>query len=73
MATVLAFINYKGGVAKTALVEALPSPDAKARMDADLESLIEFLQSFRAKLKSLPTDDGAEQIASTIEAVKDFV
>lgn len=57
----------------SALVEALPSPDAKARMDADLESLIEFLQNFRAKLKSLPTDDGAEQIASTIEAVKDFV
>lgn len=57
----------------SALVEALPSPDAKARMDADLESLIEFLQNFRAQLKSLPTDDGAEKIASTIEAVKDFV
>lgn len=57
----------------SALVEALPSPEAKARMDADLASLIEFLQSFRASLNSLPTDDGAAQIASTIESVKDFV
>lgn len=57
----------------SALVEALPSSDAKARMDADLGSLIEFLQNFRTKLKSLPTDDGAEQIASTIETIKDFV
>lgn len=57
----------------SALVEVLPSPDAKARMDADLASLIEFLQNFRARLHSLPTDDGAEQIASTIESVKDFV
>lgn len=57
----------------SALVEALPSQEAKARMDADLASLIEFLQNFRAKLNSLPTDDGAEQIASTIESVKDFV
>ncbi len=57
----------------SALVEALPSPDAKARMDADLASLIGFLQNFRTKLNSLPTDEGAEQIASTIEAVKDFV
>lgn len=57
----------------SALVEALPSPDVKARMDADLASLIEFLQNFRTKLSSLPTDEGADQIASTIEAVKDFV
>ena len=57
----------------SALVEALPSPDAKARMDAELESLIEFLQNFRTTLSSLPTDDGVEHIASTIESVKDFV
>ena len=57
----------------SALVEALPSPEAKARMDADLVSLIEFLQNFRSQLNSLPTDEGAAQIASTIEAVKDFV
>lgn len=57
----------------SALVEALPSPDAKARMDADLASLIEFLQNFRARLSSLPTDEGADRIASTIEAVKDVV
>ena len=57
----------------SALVEVLPSPDVKARMDADLASLIKFLQGFRARLSSLPTDEGADQIASTIEAVKDFV
>ena len=42
-------------------------------MDADLASLIEFLQNFRTNLSSLPTDEGAEQIASTIESVKDLV
>ena len=57
----------------SALVEALPSPEAKARMDADLVSLIEFLQNFRSRLNSLPTDEGAAEIASTIETVKDFV
>ena len=34
----------------SALVEALPSPAAKARMDAGLASLIEFLESFRSRL-----------------------
>ena len=57
----------------SALVESLPSADAKARMDADLASLIEFLEQFRARLNSLPTDDGAEQMASTIEHIRDFV
>ncbi len=57
----------------SALVEVLPSPDVKARMDADLAALIEFLQGFRARLNSLPTDEGADQIASTIEAVKDQI
>ena len=57
----------------SALVEALPSPETKARVDADLVALIEFLQNFRSQLNSLPTDDGVEQIASTIEAVKDLV
>ena len=57
----------------SALVDALPLPDAKARMDSDLASLIEFLQNFRTRLNSLPTDDGAEQIASAIESIKDFV
>ena len=57
----------------SALVEALPSPETKARMDADLVALIEFLQNFRSQLNSLPTDHGAGQIASTIETVKDFV
>lgn len=57
----------------SALVESFPSADAVARMDADLASLIEFLQQFRIKLNALPTDDGAEQMASTIESLKDFV
>lgn len=57
----------------SALVEALPSPETKARVDADLVALIEFLQNFRSQLNSLPTDEGVEQIASTIEAVKDLV
>lgn len=57
----------------SALVESFPSADALARMDADLASLIEFLQQFRIKLNSLPTDDGAEEMASTIESLKDFV
>ena len=57
----------------SALVESLPSADAKARMDADLASLIEFLEQFRTRLNSLPTDDGAEQIASTIEHIRDLV
>ena len=57
----------------SALVEALPSPETKARVDADLVALIEFLQNFRVQLNALPTDAGAEQIASTIETVKDLV
>lgn len=57
----------------SALVESLPSADARAKMDADLASLIEFLEQFRTTLKSLPTDGGADQIAATIEYVKDFV
>ena len=57
----------------SALVESLPSADAKARMDAELVSLIEFLEQFRTMLKSLPADDRAGQIAATIEYVKDFV
>lgn len=57
----------------SALVEALPSPEAIDRLDADLGALIEFLQNFRNRLNLLPTDQGAEQIASTIETVRDFV
>lgn len=57
----------------SALVESLPSADTKAKMDADLVSLIRFLEEFRAALKALPTDDGAEQISSTVEHIKDFI
>lgn len=57
----------------SSLVESLPSADVKAKLDADLASLIEFLEQLRTTLKSLPTDGGADQIAATIEHVKDFV
>ena len=57
----------------SALVESLPSPDAKAQMDRELQSLIQFLQDFRIKLKSLPTCEDADQVALTVEAVKDCI
>ena len=57
----------------SALVDTLPSPDVKAQMDRELASLIEFLQDFRDRLKSLPTDQDADGVASTIETVRDCV
>ena len=57
----------------SALVETLPSPDAKAQIDRDLASLIAFLQDFRARLNSLPTDNDLAGVTSAIEAVRDCV
>ena len=57
----------------SALVDTLPSPDVKAQMDRELASLIAFLQDFRDRLKSLPTDKDADGVVSTIEAVRDCV
>ena len=57
----------------SALVETLPSPDAKAQIDRDLASLIAFLQDFRARLNSLPTDNDLAGVTSTIKAVRDCV
>ena len=57
----------------SALVEALPSPNAKAQIDRDLASLISFLQDFRDRLKSLPTDNDLDGVVSKIEAVRDSV
>ena len=57
----------------SALVDTLPSPDVKAQVDRELGSLIEFLQDFRDRLKSLPTDKDADGVAATIEAVRDCV
>ena len=54
-------------------MDTLPSPDVKAQMDRELASLIEFLQDFRDRLKSLPTDQDADGVASTIETVRDCV
>lgn len=57
----------------SALVEILPSPDAKAQIDRDLASLIAFLQDFRARLNSLPTGNDLAGVTSAIEAVRDCV
>ena len=57
----------------SALVEILPSPDAKAQIDRDLASLIAFLQDFRVRLNSLPTDNDLAGVTSAIEAVRDCV
>ena len=57
----------------SALVESLPSPDAKAQMDRELQSLIQFLQDFRIRLQSLPTGKDADQVALIVEAVKDCI
>ena len=57
----------------SALVDALPSPEMKAQIDRDLASLITFLQDFRDRLKSLPTDNDFDGVAATIEAVRDSV
>lgn len=55
------------------LVDALPSQETKSRLDRELAALITFLEGFRAKLKSLPTDGDVDGVTSTIETIKDFV
>ncbi len=55
------------------LVDTLPSQETKSRLDKELEVLIEFLTDFRNRLKTLPTDQDANAVASTIELIKDYV
>ena len=55
------------------LVDTLPSQETKSRLDQELKVLIEFLQDFQVRLKSLPTGEDANGITSTIEMIKDYV
>lgn len=55
------------------LVDTLPSQETKSRLDKELGVLIEFLTDFRNRLKTLPTGQDANAIASTIEMIKDYV
>lgn len=55
------------------LVDTLPSQETKFRLDKELGVLIEFLTDFRDRLKTLPTDQDANDVALTIEMIKDYV
>ena len=55
------------------LVETLPSKETKIRLDQELEVLITFLQDFQTRLRSLPTGEDRDGIASTIEKINDYV
>ncbi len=55
------------------LVDTLPSQETKSRLDKELGVMIEFLTDFRNRLKTLPTDQDANQVTSTIELIKDYV
>ncbi len=55
------------------LVDTLPSRETKSRLDQELEALIKFLRDFQTSLRSLPTGEDGDGIASTIEAIKDYV
>lgn len=55
------------------LVDTLPSEETKSRIDLELQALIKFLQDFRARLRSLPSEEDTEGVSSTIETLKDYV
>ena len=55
------------------LVYTLPTADTKDRLDKELAALIAFLQDFQERLKSIPTGDNADDVASTIETLKRYV
>ena len=55
------------------LVDTLPSREMKSRLDQELETLITFLRDFQTSLRSLPTGEDGDGIASAIEALKDYV
>ena len=54
-------------------VDTLPSQETKSRLDKEVGVLIEFLTDFRNRLKTLPTDQDANDVTSTIEMIKDYV
>ena len=55
------------------LIDTLPSQETKSRLDKELGVLIEFLTDFRNRLKTVPTDQDANDFTSTIELIKDYV
>ena len=55
------------------LVDTLPSQETKSRLDQELEALVKFLQDFRVRLRSLPTEEDADGVTATIETIKDYV
>ena len=57
----------------SALVDTLPSREVKVQIDRELALLIEFLQDFRNRLNSLPTNEDADGIVPTIEAIRDCI
>lgn len=57
----------------TALVNTLPTTATKERLDRELTVLIDFLHGVQQRLKSMPTSDNAEDIAATVETLKNYV
>ncbi len=55
------------------LVDTLPSEETKSQLDLELQALIKFLQDFQVRLRSLPSEQDAEGVSSTIETLKDYV
>lgn len=55
------------------LVDALPSPEQKASLAKELETLITFLTDLKGRLEAVPTDDEAGDIAKTVEKLRDYV
>lgn len=57
----------------TALVNTLPTAATKERLDRELTVLIDFLHDVQERLKSMPSSDNAEDIAATVETLKNYV
>lgn len=57
----------------TDLVNTLPTTATKERLDRELTVLIDFLRDVQQRLKSMPTSDNAEDIAATVETLKNYV
>lgn len=53
------------------LIDTFPSRDTKSRLDQELGVLIGFLEEFRERLKSLPTEEDMDGVTSAIEMIKD--
>ena len=53
------------------LIDAFPSRETKSQLDRELGVLIGFLEEFRERLKSLPTEEDMDGVTSAIEMIKD--